>query len=51
MIEPKRDNSISSLDLNFRKKLDPWRSEVVKKYPTARLFETRRSSERQKWLY
>lgn len=51
MIEPKRDNSISSLDPNFRKKFDPWRSEVIKKYPTARLFETRRSSERQKWLY
>ncbi len=51
MIEPKRDNSISSLDPNFRKKFDPWWAEVIKTYPNARLFETRRSDERQKWLY
>ena len=36
---------------NFRKKFNPWRAEVSRKYPNAVVFEARRSQERQKYLY
>ena len=48
---PPINNSINSLSDNFRKKFDPWRVEVLKKYPNAVVFEARRSQERQKYLY
>ncbi|AHB41670.1 hypothetical protein P148_SR1C00001G0882 [candidate division SR1 bacterium RAAC1_SR1_1] len=51
MIEPKRNTNIADLDPNFKKKFDPWRAEVIKKYPKARIFETTRTLERQKWLF
>jgi len=51
MIEPKRNTNIADLDPNFKKKFDPWRAEVIKKYPKVRIFETTRTLERQKRLF
>ena len=48
---PPINNSINSLSDNFRKKFNPWRAEVSRKYPNAVVFEARRSQERQKYLY
>lgn len=44
-------NDINLLDTWFRIKFDAWRNEVISKYPNARVFEARRSKERQEWLY
>lgn len=44
-------SDINSLSPSFRKKFDPWRKEVISKYPNAKVFEARRSQERQNWLY
>jgi len=49
--EPKRNSDINSLSAKFRKKFDARWAEVIKKYPDARVFEARRSLERQKRLY
>jgi len=49
--EPKRNSDINSLSAKFRKKFDARWVEVIKKYPDARVFEARRSLERQKRLY
>ncbi len=48
---PQINNSIDSLDVNFRKKFNAWWAEVTAKYPHARVFEARRSQERQQYLY
>ena len=50
-MNPIINNDINSLSPTFRKKFDPFRSEVKQKYPTAAVFETIRSQERQNWLY
>jgi hypothetical protein len=44
-------NDINKLSKNFRKKFDPRRAEVLKKYPNAQVFETLRTQERQNYLY
>lgn len=44
-------NDINQLDGPFRAKFNAWRAEVIAKYPNARVFEARRSVERQKYLY
>lgn len=46
-----RNSDVNSLDPTFRVKFDKWRAEVIAKYPNARVFEARRSIERQKYLY
>lgn len=48
---PPINNDINSLSPEFRKRFDPWWSEVTKKYPNAVVFETKRSQERQNRLY
>lgn len=48
---PPINNDINSLNPEFRKKFDPWRKEVLAKYPNAVIFEARRSQDRQDWLY
>ena len=48
---PPINNNINSLSPNFRKKFDAWRKEVIAKYPNAVVFETRRTQERQNFLY
>ena len=48
---PPINNNIDSLSVDFRKKFDLWRKEVIAKYPNAVVFEARRSIERQKYLY
>lgn len=45
------NKDINALDPAFRKKFDARRAEVKSKYPNAEVFETRRSQERQNWLY
>lgn len=44
-------NDISQLDPNFKVKFQNRRPEVLAKYPNARVFEARRTLERQKRLY
>lgn len=44
-------SDINKLSVNFRKKFNPRRSEVIKKYPDAQIFETLRTQERQNRLY
>jgi hypothetical protein len=51
MKEPPRQSDINLLDPGFKKKFDLWRSEVLKRYPNARVFESKRSQERQERLY
>lgn len=51
MKEPPRQSDINLLDLGFKKKFDLRRSEVIKRYPNARVFESKRSKERQERLY
>ena len=51
MTEPKRNSDINSLSPSFRKKFDARWAEVIRKYPTATVFEAKRSQERQNWLY
>ena len=48
---PPINNDINTLNPAFRKKFDLRWSEVIAKYPNAVVFETRRSQERQNWLY
>lgn len=48
---PVINNDVNSLNPVFRKKFDAWRAEVIAKYPHARVFEARRSQERQNRLY
>lgn len=48
---PPINNDINSLSVEFRKRFDPFRKEVLQKYPNAVVFECRRSQERQNWLY
>lgn len=48
---PPINNDINTLNPAFRKKFDPWRKEVLAKYPNAVIFEARRSQDRQDWLY
>lgn len=45
------NKDINALDPAFRKKFDARRAEVKSKHPNAEVFETRRSQERQNWLY
>lgn len=51
MKEPKRQNDIKLLSVDFRLKFDPRRKEVIALYPNARVFETLRTKERQERLY
>jgi hypothetical protein len=44
-------NDISQLDQNFKQKFNQRWPEVLAKYPNARVFEARRTLERQKRLY
>ena len=44
-------NDISQLDNNFKQKFNQRWPEVLAKYPNARVFEARRTLERQKRLY
>ena len=44
-------NDINKLSPEFRKRFDPRWAEVKKKYPTAQVFETLRTQERQNRLY
>lgn len=48
---PPINNDINALNPNFRLKFDARWKEVIAKYPNAVVFETRRSQERQDWLY
>lgn len=45
------NKDVNSLDDKFKIKFISWWSEVIAKYPNARVFEARRSIERQKYLY
>lgn len=47
----KINNDINSLDPQFKKKFDLFWAEVQKLRPDARVFEARRSQERQNELY
>ncbi len=51
MKEPPRQSDINLLDPGFKKKFNIWRTEVLKRYPNARVFESKRSKERQERLY
>lgn len=44
-------SDINRLSPKFRKKFDPRRAEVTKKYPDAQIFETLRTQERQNRLH
>lgn len=51
MKEPPRQSDINLLEPGFKKKFDLWRTEVLKRYPNARVFESKRPQERQERLY
>jgi len=51
MKEPKRLNDINLLSKDFKLKFDWRRKEVIALYPSARVFETLRTQERQQRLY
>lgn len=51
MKQPPRKKDPKLLTPNFKKKFDLRWAEVTKLYPHARIFETLRTQERQKWLY
>ena len=51
MRQPPRKKDPKFLSPNFKKKFELRWKEVKKIYPNARIFETLRTKERQKWLY
>lgn len=53
MREPPRNNSMDSLDADFRKNLEGWLAVARAKFPQFefRVGEARRTAERQNWLF
>lgn len=53
MVEPQKNKSLDALDADFRRNLEGWLAVARAKFPQfeIRVGETRRTQERQAWLY